>query len=41
MLATSGGKNEAPAAKPTLEQVKDTVKIGASSKCVPYESLYS
>ena len=41
MLATSSGKNEAPAAKPTLEQVKDTVKIGASSKCVPYESLYS
>ncbi|KAI1798079.1 hypothetical protein LXA43DRAFT_7483 [Ganoderma leucocontextum] len=32
MLATSGGKKEAPAAKPTLEQVKDTVKIDASSK---------
>ncbi|PIL27633.1 hypothetical protein GSI_10785 [Ganoderma sinense ZZ0214-1] len=32
MLATSGGKKEAPAAKPTLAQVKDTVKIDASSK---------
>ncbi|KAI0360549.1 hypothetical protein OH77DRAFT_1393110, partial [Trametes cingulata] len=32
MLAT-GGKKQAPAAKPTtLEQVKDTVKIDASSK---------
>ena len=34
MLATSGGKKEAPAAKPTLAQVKDSVKIGASSKYV-------
>ncbi|TBU23646.1 hypothetical protein BD311DRAFT_810589 [Dichomitus squalens] len=32
LLATSGGKKDAPAAKPTLEQVKDSVKIDASSK---------
>ncbi|KAH9896989.1 hypothetical protein C8Q73DRAFT_688018 [Cubamyces lactineus] len=31
MLAT-GGKKEAPAQKPTLAQVKDSVKIDASSK---------
>ncbi|KAI8985026.1 hypothetical protein BD414DRAFT_418110, partial [Trametes punicea] len=32
MLAT-GGKKEAPASKPaTLEQVKDSVKVSASSK---------
>ena len=34
MLAT-GGKKEAPAQKPTLAQVKDSVKIDASSKYVP------
>lgn len=33
LLATSG-KKAAPAAKPTLEQVKDSVKIGASSRYV-------
>ena len=41
MLATSGGKKEAPASKPTLAQVKDTVKIDASSKYVPSQPLYS
>ncbi|KAI0635299.1 hypothetical protein C8Q77DRAFT_1107260 [Trametes polyzona] len=32
MLATGGKKEAAPAAKPTLEQVKDSVKVNASSK---------
>ncbi|KAI0765385.1 hypothetical protein C8Q74DRAFT_1288075 [Fomes fomentarius] len=32
LLATSGGKKASPAAKPTLEQVKDSVKISASSR---------
>ncbi|KAI0827073.1 hypothetical protein BC628DRAFT_1370690 [Trametes gibbosa] len=31
MLST-GGKKEAPAAKPTLAQVKETVKVNAGSK---------
>ena len=39
MLAT-GGKKEAPAQKPTLAQVKDSVKIDASSKYVVPRFLY-
>ena len=35
MLSMGGGKKEAPAAKPSLQQVKESVNIGASSKCVP------
>ena len=34
MLAMGGGKKEAPTAKPTLQQVKESVNIGASSKYV-------
>ena len=34
MLSMGGGKKEAPVAKPTLQQVKESVNIGASSKCV-------
>ena len=41
MLAAGGGKKDAPAAKPTLEQVKDSVKIDASSKYVVPRFLYT
>ena len=40
VLAAGGGKKDAPAAKPTLEQVKDSVKIDASSKYVVPRFLY-
>ena len=41
VLAAGGGKKDAPAAKPTLEQVKDSVKIDASSKYVVPRFLYT
>ncbi|OJT02802.1 hypothetical protein TRAPUB_6658 [Trametes pubescens] len=31
LLATGGKKEPAPAAKPTLQQIKETVKVNASS----------